>query len=157
MLRGTLLELNVWTASILVSNDNTKRFARDWLLDAIGILEGLEGWHGSHGGAATDLASTTKTLVELKKDRKTWGLDNEKYLNVGEIGKTLGYGDEYSNLFKVYSKLVHPTSWSVLRMENKLHPEGIKKLLLFRGVYYGGMTYCFIRDHLAKHGLLPIP
>jgi len=151
-----LLELNIWTAYVLLSNDNTQRFAQDWLLDGIGLLEGLEGWHTSHGGTTADLTSTTATLNELKKNRTAWGLDNAKYLRVAEVGKSLGYGDEYDNLFKVYSKLVHPTSWSVLGKERELHPDGIKKLLLFRGVYYGGKTFCFIRDHLEIHGLVPV-
>jgi len=151
-----LLELNIWTAYVLASNDNTKRFAQDWLLDGIGLLEGLEGWHVSYGGKAEDLTSTSATLAELKKNRSEWGLDNAKYLSVSKVGHELGYGNEYDNLFKVYSKLVHPTSWSVLGVEKKLDPKGIQKLLLFRGVYYGGQTLCFIRDHLEKYGPVPI-
>lgn len=36
-----LLELNIWTAYVLASDDNTKRFAQDWLLDGIGLIEGF--------------------------------------------------------------------------------------------------------------------
>jgi len=32
-----LLELMVWSVYVLKSNDNTKRFAQDWVLDGIGI------------------------------------------------------------------------------------------------------------------------
>jgi hypothetical protein len=151
-----LLELNIWTGYVLASNDNSKRFAQDWLLGGIGLLEGLQGWYTSHGGSPAELTSTAATLSELRKQQSSWGLENTNYLKVNQVAKELGHGDEYDNLFKVYSKLVHPTSWSVLGMEDKLHPEGIGKLLLFRGVYYGGKTYCLIRDHLDKYGLVPI-
>jgi hypothetical protein len=151
-----LLELLIWTAYVLKSNENTSRFAQDWLLDAIGLLEGLEGWHLAHGGVPSELTSTTKTLEDLRTQRTGWGLDNARYLRVAEVARDLGLQEEYDNLFKVYSKIVHPTSWSILGMEKKLDPEGIKRLLLFRGVFYAGKTFCLINDHINKYGLVPI-
>ena len=38
----SLLELLVWTGFILKSRSNTERFAEDWILDGIGLLEALD-------------------------------------------------------------------------------------------------------------------
>ena len=77
-----LLELMVWSVYVLKSNDNTKRFAQDWVLDGIGILEILDGWSVAQGGDAGE--SIRRTLEQLRKHQAEWRLGKD-YLRIATI------------------------------------------------------------------------
>jgi hypothetical protein len=150
-----LLELLIWTKYVLNSKDYAERFAKDWLLDAVDILTALQDWHISTGGKPDELSSNINILQGLEKQRVEWGLTNERFLHVGRIARELGFREEYELCFSICSKLIHPTSWSILSMEKKLDERGMRLVMLFRAVYYAGRLYCFIDDHIDSRGLVP--
>ena len=150
-----LLELLIWTKYVLDSKDKAERFAKDWLLDAIDILAALRDWHISTGGKPEELSSTVTILHGLEEQRIEWGITGERFLRVGRIARELGFSEEYDFCFPICSKLIHPTSWSVLSMEKKLDERAMRLVMLFRAVYYGGRLYCAINDHINSRGLVP--
>ena len=105
-----VFELQIRLTHICQSEENLLLWIGEALVDRAdvyeGILEGAPEW-------------AERSLVERELDRtraaaERHGIDiTKRPLNVRALAKAVGQESEYTRMYKLYSKLVHPTSYAV--------------------------------------------
>jgi len=71
----------------------------------------------------------------LESLRKRYNLTNEKISHLGNIAKSLGLHEEHKIFLKIYSKLVHPTSYLINDPDNAAADEIRNLLHAFTQIY----------------------
>jgi hypothetical protein len=148
-----LMELQVWTRYVIASRTNAKRFHDDWNLDALDFFEYLAKWQQIVIPSEPLPAAVQRVLTEAYAQRDKVGLTpKDKYLRVGRIAK------EFNCMNHVYSKLVHPTAFSVLGrilMKGDEVQGGLKRLLYYAGAGCLEDGYNKIREYILQYRLVP--
>jgi hypothetical protein len=151
-----LLELYIFTQFVLISEENARRFIGDRLVDGIQIFESFRKWHLMIDAGA-DTSPEEETVRLARAQMTTEGMTEEKFLETRKLAAVVGMEDEYAHFNKVCSKLVHPTAWSVLAMNNEGELANLAPILFFVGARYGSDIGYRIKEHVAKHGEKPAP
>ena len=68
----------------------------------------------------------------------------------------LGLKERYDQLNPVFSKLVHPASWSIQWKHELLDKAGMRGFVITIGMTSSLRIITAIRDHMAAHGLEPL-
>jgi hypothetical protein len=143
-----LLELNVFTKWILVSDVNTKRFMADVAVDGTEMFESMKKWmeHTDPSAVSAPMNETIR-LGHIRRSQE--GTTGKKHLKVKELADAVGMTDDYVHTNTLCSKLVHPTAWSVINIDDEGEGEyaAIRPLLFHSGVRYGIEAYSTIREH----------
>jgi hypothetical protein len=149
-----LLELDVLTEYMLKSEANARRFIAHRLIDGIEISKYAKTYQLFHepGSTTPAIDETIKTAEEQKQFE---GIVETKFLNVVEIAGQVGMSEEYSYMNKVTSKLVHPTAWSVLAMNDEGEFAFFKNIFFFASVRYVSETHEAVKRHVGICGLKP--
>ena len=71
----------------------------------------------------------------LESLRKKYNLTNEKLSSVGKIASSLGLSEQHKTFFKLYSKLVHPSSYLINDPDNAAADEIRNLLHAFTQIY----------------------
>ncbi|MGA2235632.1 MAG: DUF5677 domain-containing protein [Terriglobales bacterium] len=144
-----LLELDVCVRYVLKSESNARRFVGDVTIDGIDIFESLKKWMEYVSPASKNL-ELNETLRLAYERRDAEGLTGEKHLNVRALAKEVGMEDDYEHTFKLCSKLVHPTAFSVLSMNDDGEYAQFREILFHAGMRYGVDAFTSIRDHRVR-------
>jgi len=144
-----LLELDVYVRYVLMSEANAKRFTGHVTIDGIEIFESLKKWMKRVSPESKNL-ELNETLRLAYGRRDTEGLKDKKYLNVRELATEVGMEDDYEHTFKLCSKLVHPTAFSVLSMNDDGEYAAFREILFNAGMRYGIDVFTSIRDHRVR-------
>ena len=110
-----LLELAVWAKYVAASAENAKRVSNDSLIDlaefqgaALRLARKFEPTH-------SEIAALEQQGQELTHSQAAAGLANDaKHLNIGALAREVGMAAEFYGFNAILSKLVHPTSFSIL-------------------------------------------
>jgi hypothetical protein len=150
-----LLELTIFLKYVLLSESNARRFADDRLVDGceiIGALRALE----LHYDPASSVGPLDGLLTGMRSQMAAEGVTSTKHLEVRNLAETVGLKEDFAAINRVCSKLVHPTSWSVLAMNRGTNsfPDA-RELLFLYGVGYIAQVTIAVREHNAKQGMLP--
>jgi hypothetical protein len=131
-----ILELNIFIQYVLCSKSNLKRFLGDRLIDGIEIFETFKAWQLFYEpGALTPEIDETLRLARVRKDME--GLVEAKPLRAFPMSEEVGLALEYQHLNKVCSKLIHPTAWSLLAMNDEGEYAAFRPILLQSSVRHG--------------------
>ena len=151
-----LLEINLFTEFVLRSEDKAKAFVEDQVLDAIDVISAFKKWliAGEPRTATPMIDAAIETMMQTKTER---GITRTKYLKSGDIADELGRLDEYKHFHKVSSKLIHPTAYSLLAVQDESQLLLLKPYLYRTGTFYFTTAYKLIRSHVEKHGTAPPP
>jgi hypothetical protein len=144
-----LLELDIYVRYVLKSESNARRFAGDVTIDGIDIFESLKKWMEYVSPESKNL-ELNETLRLAYERRDAEGLKGKKYLNVRALAKEVGMEDDYEHTFKLCSKLVHPTAFSVLSMNDDGEYAHFREILFHAGMRYGVDAFTVIRDYSEK-------
>jgi hypothetical protein len=121
-LSRNLLELAIWSEHCAASRENAREFLLDSARDACDVLSIPDGpWlHNSLKPARQTL------LTNAAAD----GFDIEQdYARVSAVAKTLGRGDVFKHLNKIFSKYAHPTALAIFSKGSPTSEEALLKKL----------------------------
>jgi len=144
-----LLELDVYIRYVLKSESNARRFVGDVTIDGIDIFESMKKWM-EYVSPESENLELKETLRLAYERRNAEGLNNEKYLNVRALAKEVGMEVDYDHTFKLCSKLVHPTAFSLLSMNDDGEYAYFREILFHAGMRYGLDAFTMIRDYQEK-------
>lgn len=150
------LELNIFTKYVLASEADARRFIGDRLIDGIQIFKSFQDWieRVDPNAQTTPLKETLRIAHE---QLTVEGINYGRHLSTRELAGKVGLAEDYAHMNKVCSKLVHPTAWSVLAMNDEGELGQLKSILFFSGARHGLKIGQQIEAHVAKNGLLPNP
>lgn len=151
-----MLELHIFTRYALASEENTRRFIGDRLIDGIELFSAVR-TYALYRDARTDTTAVDETIRIAKEQKIAESINEERYLSTSALAAKLGMLEEFQYMNKVASKLVHPTAWSILAMNDEGEYAHFKPILFFAGARYGSEIQQIIRAHCELHGLRPAP
>jgi hypothetical protein len=152
-----LLELTVFTKFVLISEGNARRFAEDRLIDGCDIITSLRTLE-LHIDPQCDTKFLDDALARMQSQMAAESVTAKKYLATSAIADVVGMKEDFACMNRVCSKLVHPTSWSVLAVNNGENCFSQSREIFFgSGVRYGCDIYLTIEAHNARHGMRPKP
>jgi hypothetical protein len=128
-----LLELSVWNRYVLTSQDNAKRFYDDTMADRGEAIRSLP----KDLSDAPDIEAAERYRTVAAEQ---WPFFDEqlrifaesgisKHLDIRDVAKLVGLERRYTMLYRILSKLVHATAYSVIEIDNE-NAEEITGLLL---------------------------
>lgn len=148
-----LFELEIWTRYVLKKREYAERFAKDWILDGIGIGKSIQSWGSSRGMPDMGINHFLQEL-NTRRDKELPGaqrfLDARHYLVELEMKK------RHDQLNPLFSKLVHPTSWSVHWKHELLDKTNMRLFIITIGTQSSMNITSLIRDHMCINGLEPL-
>lgn len=110
-----LLELAVWAKYTTASKESAKRLSDDQVIDMAELQKGMLSLLNKYEPNHTDLATLQEQGEWFKNTKGEMGIDQgSRHLNVGQIAKDVGIGDLFHGFNSMLSKLVHPTSFSIM-------------------------------------------
>jgi hypothetical protein len=110
-----LLELTIFIQFALLSGENARRFGDDRLVDGCELIRALRDLELHYDPKASTVMLDNvlnRMQVQIKEEKVT----ASKHLEVRKLAEMVGLKEDYASVNRVCSKLVHPTSWSVLAM-----------------------------------------
>jgi hypothetical protein len=111
----SVFELNLRARHMLLSEENLNQWMSEGIVDGIQVLEGFCELRDS--ARPQDVAPLEAEIVRLRALASKHQIPHTgKPLGVRELVAVVGPESEYSAFFKLYSKLVHPSSYLVNRM-----------------------------------------
>ena len=144
-----LLELDIYIKYVLVSEANAKRFIGHITIDGIELFESMKEWMNQID-PAIKTPELDETLRLAHERRASEGIADTKFLDVRQLAKEVGMAVDYKHTFKLCSKLVHPTAWSVLSMNDEGEYAAFRPMLFNTGVRYGIDGFNTIREYDEK-------
>ena len=119
----SLYELNLRTRHVLESDDNIRLWHAEAVTDKIQLLEGLLQLR-TPGETAQQRAILRGEIDRLKGLVSKYKLPNlERVPSTASIAESIGRADEHKALFKLFSKIVHPSSYLVNDYSNAASQE----------------------------------
>ena len=104
------LELLVRLKHVLTSKANMMAWLREGVTDKLQVYEGVLSL--DRDGAAS--ATIREEMQRVSADMASKGLaTGQSVAKTAALANAVGMGEEYKAFFKIYSKLVHPTSYAV--------------------------------------------
>ena len=142
-----LYEINLQTRNIISSVTGLRRWHAEWITDRIQILEGV-----------LELATLSDTsgqrkVISREIDRLKSLRDRNRLPDAGpsgakKIAKSVGLLSEHRALFKLFSKLVHPSSYLVNDYKNAASDE-IAMIPQIHAQLYAWDTFSRICDKVS--------
>jgi hypothetical protein len=130
-----LLELRIITKYVLQSPTKRRRFFDDVYADATAYTEATK-------TVSTQLVpemnvdshDSMMSILEARKVARQ--ITKHKYLPVRDMADSIGLRDTYDAMNKVCSKMVHPTSLSILTVDIEDQAQANRNMLLLAGCVY---------------------
>jgi hypothetical protein len=129
-----LLELAIWAKYVTASKENARKLHSDQVTDLAELQKGMLGLLTKYVPMHPEL-STLKEQGEWLRQRKGYlGLEEDgRHLNVGTIAREIGMDALFYGLNGLLSKLVHPTSFSIMLDLNRSSEVQLRESLLALG------------------------
>jgi hypothetical protein len=147
MVTRNLYEVNLQVRDILRSPDGIQRWQAEAIADKIQMLEGILELD-TVSDTASQRAVLRTEIDRLRFLRDKHGLPNIKPVSAGNIANSVGLSTEHSALFRLFSKLVHPSSYLVNDYKNAASDE-IRMTLQIQAQLYGWDTFGRICDAVS--------
>lgn len=147
MVTRNLYEINLQVRDILRSSDGIQRWQAEAIADKIQMLEGILELD-TVSDTASQRAVLQTEIDRLRSLRHKHGLPDIKPVSAGNIAKSVGLSREHSALFKLFSKLVHPSSYLVNDYKNAASDE-IRMTLQIHAQLYAWDTFGRICDAVS--------
>ena len=150
-----LLELTIFLRFVLLSAENARRFGDDRLVDGSELICALRDLELHYDPKASTVA-LDHVLNQMQTQMNAENVTANKHLEVRKLAEMVGLKQDYASVNRVCSKLVHPTSWSVLAMNKGTNSfPGARELLFLYGVGYLAQITIATREHDSKQGMRP--
>ncbi len=94
-----------------------------------------------------------ETLSNLRAERVNAGLsDKGRPLMTRQLAEEVGLSNEFQEINRICSKLVHPTAFSILDLRHGGEHAQLKHILFMEGAMYGIQTYMAIAQRAKMSG-----
>ncbi|MEQ1886203.1 MAG: hypothetical protein ABL967_14150 [Bryobacteraceae bacterium] len=154
-----LLELRIITAYVLGSKQNATRFINDRYPDGIELFEAivhLQERDSRTTGIPVDSSPARTTISNLSAEKLKLGLtQKDNHLEMREMARTVGLLDEYLDVNRICSKLVHRTAFSVLAFSNSGEFAYFAPFIFQLGSRYSVEAYTLLEAHITTYGMKP--
>jgi len=147
MVTRSLYEINLQVRDILGSSHGLRRWQAESVTDKIQVLEGVLELD-TVGDTERRRAVLQTEIDRLRSLRQKYNLPEIRPSAAGNIAKSVGLSKEHSALFKLFSKLVHPSSYLVNDYKNAASEE-IRKMLQIHAQLYAWDTFGRICDAVS--------
>lgn len=147
MVTRSLYEINLQVRDILRSPEGIQRWHAESIADKIQTLEGILELNTVRD-MGNQRAELQTEIDRLKSLREKHELPDIKPASAGNIAKSIGLSAEHGALFKLFSKLVHPSSYLVNNYENAASGE-IRMILQIRAQLYAWDMFGRICDAVS--------
>jgi len=125
---GGVFELDVRARHVLRSEANLRRWMAETADDGIDIVKALMGLAEPNDPRLLVLEGELQRIEELKIKHRLPKLKKAE-IRIASLAGEVGLGPEYKSLFKIFSKLVHPTSY-VVNGGRLLQEDDLRNVLL---------------------------
>jgi hypothetical protein len=150
-----MLELNIIAKFVMLSYSNAQDFAEDMAVDGFEFFTAFREWYKGHH-PAKKLPELELTIANFEAEIAKRGI-TRGYLKMASMATTVGSSHEFQHMNKAMSKLVHPTSLSVLGQLDRI--DELRSVLLnfmfITGVRYGIEAFNEMSDYVDRHGVEP--
>ena len=143
----SLYELNLQVRDILESQKGLDRWFGESITDKIQIFEGfLES--ETIGDTADGRHEIKNEIKRLRDLREKYKLPEGRPSGAAQLASSLGLLKEHKSLYKVFSKLIHPSSYLVNDYKSASSDEN-KDILRIMAQIYAGDTFSRVCDKLS--------
>lgn len=139
----SLYEINLHTRDVLQSAEGLRRWQGEAVTDKIQVFEGILSLETVSAMGETR-ATLHSEIARLQSLRKKYGLPEGNPAPAGKLAKSLGLAKEHEALFKLFSKLVHPSSYLV--NDRTASSDDNTMVLQVHAQLYAGDTFTRISD-----------
>ena len=130
----SVFELCLRTQHILLAEENLKRWMAELSVDRIDLLEGFLTITENQ---SADTEVIRNQIEETRKITQTHGLPlSDRPLMTQKIATAVGQEAEYKAFYKFYSKLVHPSSYSVNYSSDEVEGWAWRAILIVQLLLY---------------------
>ena len=131
----SIYEINVKLRSLIADQENLRKWQSEAVTDKVQALDGILLLANDSESIAEQ--NIIKQEIERLNDLITkYGLPTIKQpISTGNLAKTVGLENEHNALFKLYSKLVHPSSYLVNDYNSAASIENRKILQIHAQLY----------------------
>jgi len=150
-----LLELSIWSHFLAKGRKNARQLYEDAGRDADDLLTVFEKWGQNHGETAEwfELIATAKTDLTNRAAADDIAGLNRRYMRVDKAAEECGLADNYKVMSKVLSKVVHPTAFLILVINDDTQIAQQRELLYGFGCLFFGAAFVVL-DNLSTIGLV---
>jgi hypothetical protein len=152
-----MLELNIIAKFVMLRHSNANDFAEDMAVDGFDFFVAFREWYKGHH-PARKLPELEQTIANFEAEKAKRGI-TRGYLKMATMAAAVGSSDEFQHINKAMSKLVHPTSLSVLSQLDKTDEIGavLLNFVFITGVRYGVEAFDAMSDYVGRNGVEPLP
>jgi hypothetical protein len=140
----SLFELTIISDYLSRSPENRSRFVAECALDGLEIMDRLEQIDQQHSqGPATEQIAEKRRRMEAKMNAA--GLQGKKSRDTRVLAREIGREADFGELYKVYSKMSHPTAWAIVGgSEESVSWERLAVFMLIKANGYAAEAYRII-------------
>lgn len=141
----SLFELSLITRYVLMSEENLMQFVAESGVDKVQLLEGLL----EVGDIAykEDVEGIKEEIAKLKATSEKFNFQPQKPNSIKTIARIVDSELEYKVLYKLFSKYVHPSSYSInLGSEDFMSEDRLRHTFLVFALLYAGVTFQRIKE-----------
>lgn len=141
-----LLELDIWTAYCLKSEENAKRFAEDCARDSLEMLNiptdlfAKDGTFDFKAERQKLIAKALPTIPDIEED----------FTRISDAAKSLDKVDGFRYHNKLFSKFAHPTALLVMSEMPEDITNGFKRIYYDGGMIFSNEALQMIADFLKE-------
>jgi len=141
----SLFELSLITRYVLMSEENLMQFVAESGVDKVQLLEGL--LEMSDIAYKEDIEGIKEEIAELKTTLVKFNFPSKKPNSIKTIARIVDSELEYKALYKLFSKYVHPSSFSInLGSEGLMSEDRLRHTFLAFALTYAVVTFQQIRE-----------
>ena len=141
----SLFELSLITRYVLMSEENLIQFVAESAVDKVQLLEGL--LEAGDIAYKEDIESIKEEIAKLKTTQEKFNFPSKKPNSIKTIARIVDSELEYKALYKLFSKYVHPSSFSInLGSEALMSEDRLRHTFLAFALTYAVVTFQQIRE-----------
>jgi hypothetical protein len=149
------LELAIITDFVLSKLQNANDFSNDALIDGFEMFSAIGEWMKHRKLDVPIPEPILQTIANLEQAIAKENVKQTGHLRMPSMAKDGAYEEEYKQMNRVTSKLVHPTGFSIMTDFDKDELEFLRPGLHDNGFRYVLQIYNAITNYVGKHGLEP--
>lgn len=145
-----LFETYLLCEYLLRDTNRAKKFIAQKGIDELQISEGLLSL--SKDPKDPSAAPVKARIDHIRRTLAKHGLAESSHWSVSMLAKDVGCREDYEAFFKLYSKYVHPSSWTVNAEPSEIDNPSIRNIFLVQAQYYSGRIASLIGEHGKSRG-----
>ncbi len=145
-----LFETYLLCEYILRDASRAKVFIAQKGVDELQIAEGLLSLSENPNDPSAE--PVKERIDHIRRTLAKHGLAESPHWSASMLAKDAGCREDYEAFFKLYSKYVHPSSWTINAEPNEIDNPTIRNIFIVRAQYNAGRILGLITEYSASRG-----